>query len=92
MDNHELEVMRELSDMLFIKYKCLQCGIYVYKCEACEDYFFVRKMHFCYFERSLLLSEAFPPDEGFDEDCQVLEVDCRCMYPCNHSHLLKIKN
>lgn len=91
MDVDEFVVMNELADMLFVKYKCIQCGIHVYKCEACEEFFFVRKLHFCYFERTYLLRELFPADEGFDEECQILGVDCTCTQPCAHRHLVKVK-
>ena len=90
MDEHS--VLRQLAEMMFTKYKCLQCGIHVYKCDACEDKFFVRMRHFCYFERSLLLDDLFPPDEGFEEECQEFGVDCSCMLPCAHAHLVRVKD
>lgn len=90
-DDDEFEIMMGVADMMFIKYKCVQCGIYVYKCEACEEYFFVRTLHYCYFERRYLLQELFPPDEGFHEECQILDVDCTCRHPCDHNHLIKIR-
>lgn len=74
---------------LFDKYKCVLCGIHIYTCTACEENFFVRKYHFCYFDRSLLLAELYSPDEGFDEECQELLFDCSCRLPCAHHHLIK---
>ena len=89
--SYEFEVMSEVAEMLFVKYKCIECGIHLYKCEACKEYFFVRKMHYCYFERRYLLQELFPPDKGFDKKSQALVVDCACMHPCTHRHLIKVK-
>ena len=76
---------------LFTKYKCLDCGIALFCCTLCEDYFFTKMYHWCEtFDRCMLLLDLYPTDEGFEEPCQKKLSDCGCNHPCKHYHLLKI--